>query len=156
MEKASFTENLKENRLCHLPPSERSERWSMKKLLLPSLVLFAASVVAPAFGATTNIAGQWKVHNSIAGNESDQDCTFAVAEKKITGSCKSQDRTVDVTGNIDGNKVSWKYEVDFNGSTLTLVYTATLGETEKVAGEVEVQPMGIKGDFSASPAKPAK
>jgi hypothetical protein len=128
----------------------------MKKLLLPSLVLFAASFVTTAFCATTNITGQWKVHNSIAGNESDQDCTFAVAEKKLTGSCKSEDRTVDVTGNIDGNKVSWKYDVDFNGSTLTLVYTAVLGESEKMAGEVEVQPMGIKGDFSASPSKPSK
>lgn len=124
----------------------------MKKLLIPSLLLLATS----AFGAAaTNIAGQWKVHNSVAGNESDQDCTFAVAEKKITGSCKSEDRTVDVTGNVDGNKVTWKYDFDFNGSNLTIVYTATLGETEKVAGEIEVQPMGVKGEFTAAPAKEA-
>jgi len=129
----------------------------MKKLLILSSLLLAPAL----FGAsTTNIAGQWKVHNSIAGNESDQDCTFTVAEKKITGSCKSDERTVDVTGNVDGSKVTWKYDVDFNGSNLTVVYTATLGEAEKVAGEIEVQPMGIKGEFTAAPskeaAKPAK
>ena len=45
----------------------------MKKLLLFSALLFASTAFA-AGGA--NLTGQWTVHNSIAGNESEQECNF--------------------------------------------------------------------------------
>ena len=124
----------------------------MNKLFVS--LAFALSASALTAG-TPDIAGQWKVHQNIVGNESDQDCTFTVAEKKITGNCKTEDKTFDVTGSIDGNKVTWKYDTDYNGSTLTLVYTATLGDGGKFSGDVEVQPMSIHGDFTATAAKKA-
>ena len=37
----------------------------MKKLLMPSLLLPATLMLG---GAAPNIAGQWKIHNSIAGH----------------------------------------------------------------------------------------
>jgi hypothetical protein len=36
---------------------------------------------------------------------------------------------------------------------LTLVYTATLDDSGKIAGIVEVQPFGVTGDFTATPSK---
>ena len=95
------------------------------------------------------------MHNAIAGTESDQQCKFVQTESKITGSCKSQDKEVEITGSLDGNKVTWKYDTDYNGSTLTLVYTATLDDSGKITGSVEVQPFSVTGDFTATPAKEA-
>ena len=124
----------------------------MKKLLASTVLLFASSAFA---AGAPSLTGEWSIHNSIAGNESDQACKFVQTESKLTGTCKSQDKDVDVTGNLDGNKVTWKYDMDYNGSTLTLVYTATLDDSGKISGSVEVQPFSVTGDFTATPSKEA-
>jgi len=127
----------------------------MKKVLAASVLAFASA----AFAADApNLTGQWAVHNSIAGNESDQSCTLVQADNKITGTCKSAEgKDLAVTGNVDGNKVKWQYDSEYNGSPLTLIYTATLDDSGKIAGNVEVQPYNVSGDFTATPAAtPAK
>ena len=125
----------------------------MKKLLAASTLLFAASAFA---AGAPNLTGNWTLHNAIAGNESDQPCKFVLADNKLTGSCKSQDdKDVAVTGTLDGNKLTFKYDSDYNGTPLTLSYTATLDDTGKIAGTVEVQPFGVSGDFTATPAAEA-
>ncbi len=124
----------------------------MKKLLASTALVFAASAFA---AGAPSLNGEWSVHNSIAGTESDQQCKFVQTESKITGSCKSQDKDVEITGSLDGNKLTWKYDTDYNGSTLTLVYTATLDDSGKITGSVEVQPFSVTGDFTATPAREA-
>lgn len=126
---------------------------SMKKLIASSTLLFACFAFA---AGAPSLTGDWSVHNSIAGNESDQPCTFTQKDNAITGTCKSSEgKDLPVTGSVDGNKVTWKYDSEYNGSPLTLVYTATLDDSGKIAGSVEVQPFGVTGDFTAAPAKPA-
>lgn len=124
----------------------------MKKLLVSSLFLFAVSGFA---AGTPDLTGQWKIHQNIAGNENDQECTFTVADNKISGNCKSEDKTLPLTGSLDGNKATWQYETDYNGSPLTIIYTATLDTPDKITGTVEVQPFGVSGDFTAIPSKDA-
>ncbi|SRR6266568_1084272 len=124
----------------------------MKKLLASAAILFASSAFA---AGATSVTGQWSIHNSIAGNESDQECKFVQTDNKLTGSCKSADKDVPVTGSIDGKKVTWSYEMDYNGSPLTLTYTATLDDSDKISGSVEVQPFAVTGDFTATPSKEA-
>ena len=85
----------------------------MKRLLAISAFLFASS----AFAAP-NLTGHWAIHNNIAGNENDQECELVVTDNKITGSCKSQDKDLPVTGTVDGNKVTWQYQSDYNGSPI--------------------------------------
>ena len=124
----------------------------MKIFLASTALLFASSALA---AGAPGLTGQWSVHNSIAGNESDQECKFVQTDDKLAGSCKSADKEVQITGSLDGKKVSWKYESEYNGSPLTLVYTATLDDSEKISGSVEVQPFGVTGDFTATPSKEA-
>lgn len=122
----------------------------MKKLLTASTLLFAATAFA---AGTPNLTGSWTLHNNVAGNESDQPCKFVLTDNKLTGSCKSQDsKDLAVTGTQDGNKLTFKYDSEYNGSPLTLSHTATLDDSGKIAGTVEVQPFGVSGDFTATPA----
>ena len=122
----------------------------MKTLVAASALLLASTVFA---AGTPNLTGSWSIHNSIAGNESDQECKFVQTENKLTGTCKGQPNDVDITGTLDGNKVSWQYESEYNGTPLTLIYTATLDDSGKISGSVEVQPFAVTGDFTASPSK---
>jgi hypothetical protein len=124
----------------------------MKKLLAASALLIASSAFA---AGAPNLTGSWSIHNTIAGNESDQECKFVQTENKLTGTCKGQEKDVEITGSLDGNKLTWKYESDYNGTPLTLIYTATLDDSGKITGSVEVQPFSVTGDFTASPAKEA-
>jgi hypothetical protein len=124
----------------------------MKTLLASTALLFASSAFA---AGAPGLTGQWSVHNSIAGNESDQECKFIQTDDKLTGSCKTADKEVQITGGLDGKKVTWQYESEYNGSSLTLIYTATLDDSGKISGSVEVQPFGVTGDFTATPAKDA-
>ncbi|MGA9068810.1 MAG: hypothetical protein WB424_01060 [Terracidiphilus sp.] len=125
----------------------------MKSTMLSVLLLLAS---ATALAATIpNLTGSWTVHNSIAGNESEMECKFVQTEAKLTGSCKGQDKEVQITGSIDGNKLTWKYDSDFNGTPITLTYVATLDDSGKIAGSVNVDPFGVSGDFTAVPSKVA-
>ena len=125
----------------------------MKITLIASLFILTATS-ALAAGAP-NLTGQWTVHNSIAGNESEQVCTFVQTDNKLTGACKGTDKDVQITGSIDGNKVTWKFDSDFDGSPITLTYTGTFDDSGKIAGNVDVDPFGVTGDFTAVPSKVA-
>src|SRR5215472_12596864 len=53
---------------------------TMKKLFACAALLFAASAFA---AGAPSLTGDWTIHNSIAGNDSDQACKFVQAENKI-------------------------------------------------------------------------
>jgi hypothetical protein len=119
--------------------------------MLPTLLLFVAT---SALAATApNLTGQWTVHNSIAGNESDMECKFVQTETKLTGSCVGTEKEVQITGSMDGSKVTWKYDGDYNGTPITLTYKGLVDEAGKITGSVDVDPFGVTGDFTAAHSK---
>ena len=125
----------------------------MKKLLAISALLFTVSAFA---AGAPSLTGKWKIHNNVMGSESDQECTLVQTDNKITGSCKSEEgKDLAVTGSLDGNKATWKYETDYNGMPLTLTYTATLDDSGKVTGSLQVDPYGVSGEFAATSVKDA-
>ncbi len=125
-------------------------------LTMKSILSFSLFLSTTAFGLGADspaISGHWKVHNSIANNESDQDCVLNRKDNEITGTCTSDQSSVDIKGTVDDRKVTWQYNYDYTGMQLTLVYTGTLTDSGKIEGSITVQPMGITGAFTASPSK---
>ncbi|MCC7153988.1 MAG: hypothetical protein IT161_05385 [Bryobacterales bacterium] len=118
----------------------------MKSLFLPAL--FAAmAVVAPA--AASEISGQWKLHSNIQGHESDFECTLTQTGQDLAGSCKSGQLELKITGKVEEKKLTFQYKTDYEGQELTIVHTGTLETPAKMAGSVDVQPMGVAGEFTA-------
>jgi hypothetical protein len=122
----------------------------MKTILAATILIAASSALA---AAAPGLTGKWAIHNSIMGNESDITCNFDLADTKLTGTCKSNDKDIPITGSVDGKKVTWKYDSDHEGTPITLTYTGTLSDSEKFSGSVEVDPYGVTGDFTATPSK---
>jgi hypothetical protein len=55
---------------------------------------------------------------------------------------------------VDGTKVNWSFDSEYNGTPLTMNYTGTLDPaTSKIAGTVSVDPFGVDGDFTATSVK---
>ena len=122
----------------------------MKRLALFTLLLCGTTLLSAA--NTPSLTGNWQVHMSIAGQEYDSTCTFAQKESDLTGSCKNSDGgNVDVTGKVDGGKVSWSYKTEYNGTPITVQHQGTL-EGDKVSGTVNVPEYSAEGEFTATPA----
>ncbi len=46
--------------------------------------------------------------------------------------------------------MSWKFDVDYNGTPLTMTYSGTLDDTAKnMTGKITVEPVGVEGEFTA-------
>ena len=125
------------------------------KLLL--LLIAGAALVTPALSAAaadnTSVAGKWHVHDSIAGNDSDSDCTFVQKDADLTGTCTTEKETVTITGKVDGKKVTWSYKSDFNGSPLTVNHEGALSANNKITGTASVPEYSVEGQFTATQAK---
>ena len=118
----------------------------MKKFFAIALLLAGSS----AFAADPiNITGKWSVHASVSGTENDAVCTLVVTDGKITGTCKQDDKDHEITGSVDGGKVMWKYDSEYNGGPITLTYRATVTDAKKFSGSLDVDPFGVTGDFTA-------
>ena len=124
---------------------------------MKALVLLAvlASVSLSAVAADSpSLTGKWNVHSSTAGNESESVCTFVQNGAELAGSCKTDAGEAKATGKVDGVKVTWSFDSDYNGTALTLKYTGTLDPaTGKIAGSLTVDPFGVEGEFTAIQAK---
>lgn len=116
--------------------------------------IFLCAVALSAAAADPSVVGKWNVATSIAGNDGSIKCTFTQNEAALTGTCTGDDGDHALTGKVDGNKVTWQYKMDYNGQPLTLVFTGTVNAEDQFDGTVEVDPMGVSGDFSAKRVKP--
>jgi hypothetical protein len=99
---------------------------------------------------SVSVSGTWAVSTNVSGSQSEQTCSFTQKDTDLAGTCKSERGSVSITGKIDGNKVAWQYDTEYEGQRLTPVYSGTLESTEKIVGTVDVQGMGVGGEFSAT------
>ena len=123
----------------------------MKNFLL-FLFFTATAVVSLAAADNPSVDGKWRVHTSVAGNDSDMVCTLTQKDGAISGNCVTDNGKVDVMGKIDGDKASWSYKTDYQGSPLTVKYDGVV-EATGIKGNVEVPEYSVSGDFTATPAK---
>ncbi|HEY2860885.1 MAG TPA: hypothetical protein VGJ21_20920 [Terracidiphilus sp.] len=120
----------------------------MKALLFSLLIASATLLVADD---DPSIVGKWQIHSSISGNDFEMVCTFAQKEKALTGNCASDRGTFDITGSVAGNKVTWSYKSEYNGTPLTVNYEGVLASA-KITGNVNIPEFNAGGDFSAAPS----
>ena len=114
------------------------------------LTLLVAS--STAFQAQpASVGGAWTVRADISGNQSESNCTFTQKEADLTGTCNSDRGSVTITGKVDG--VSGQFDTPYEGQTLTVYYSGTSQSADKITGTVNVQPMNVSGEFTATKAK---
>ena len=124
----------------------------MTKLAVVILLFVAPLAVAQT---PTSVAGKWKVTSTIAGNESILNCTFKQTGADLAGTCTGDQGDLKVTGKVDGATVTWSYKSDYNGTELNIKYSGKLANG-KITGDATVDPFGVSGDFTATPAEEAK
>ena len=124
------------------------------RILLLSALLAVSSL--PALAAdTASVSGKWKIHSNIEGNESDVVCSLTQAGDAVSGTCYSSEmKETQASGKVEAGKTSWSYQSEYNGSPITVKYTAKLNIVDgKFSGTVSVDPYGVDGDFTATADK---
>jgi hypothetical protein len=102
----------------------------------------------PAFAA--DFSGVWKVDGSIQDHPITPTCTLKQADNLITGTCTlDADHTADVTGEVKEKHVTWRYKLDYQGTTYTLTYAGSLDTDNSLKGSVSADPSDTDGDFTA-------
>jgi hypothetical protein len=115
----------------------------------------AQSSPTPAPAPAADVSGTWDIVANIAGNPIEMQCTLTQKNTDLTGTCTSQQQTaLPIAGTLDGKKVGWQFDSAYEGQTLTVVYSGTIETSEKIVGSVDVQPMSVSGDFTATKTKP--
>jgi hypothetical protein len=123
---------------------------SVTRLLLGALAV-VASVGAQA--QSVSVSGTWTVSATVSGNQSEQSCSFTQTDTDLTGTCKGERGAFAIKGKIDGKSVTWQFDMEYEGQRLTPVYSGTLESAEKIVGTVDVQGMGVSGEFTATRGK---
>jgi hypothetical protein len=102
----------------------------------------------PAFAA--DFSGVWKVDGSIEDHPITPTCTLKQSDNLITGSCTlDADHAADVTGEVKEKQLTWRYKVEYQGTTYTLTYVGSLDSETSIKGSVSADPSDTDGDFTA-------
>ena len=115
-----------------------------------------ATVIAlaalPIMAADDVISGKWQIHQSVAGYENDQTCTFTQKGSELTGTCESEQGSVQIAGKVDDKKVTWTFKSEYNGTAFTVNYTGTV-EPSKISGTIHIPEFSVDGEFKGTQAK---
>lgn len=117
------------------------------------VLLLSVLMVSAAADETTSLNGKWQIQRVAAGRESQQECTFTQTKNDLTGSCTSDRGTVEISGKVDGKKVTWTYKGDSEGGPVTVVYVGTFNSANRIVGTVSAVEFGVTGDFTATQSK---
>jgi hypothetical protein len=117
-------------------------------------VLLASTTMLAFADDNASVGGKWKVHINVAGTERDMACTIVEKDTSLTGTCKGEDAEGNLAGSVDGKKVAWTYNSEYDGSPVTSKYSGTFDPaTNKITGTLSVVEYSVDGDFTAVPAK---
>jgi hypothetical protein len=98
---------------------------SISALALVPLVLLAAD---PA-----SISGTWKASFDTQIGKQDYTYTFTVKGSALTGRAKSASGDTEITeGKVEGNKVSFVENLNYQGMPLRIVYTGTVTSPDQI------------------------
>jgi hypothetical protein len=121
--------------------------------------LFAMVLVAvsPVLAADPSLTGSWKISLNVSGNTYPMVCAFQQDGEKLSGTCKGGDNSDNtLTGQVQGQKISFKHQTPYNGDMITLSYSGTVSSATEIKGAVDVQPFGVQGDFAGQKDAPAE
>lgn len=113
-------------------------------------LLFSGSLL---LGAESSLTGDWHIKLDVAGNHAEPVCTITQKELALSGTCKSEDSDHELTGSVDGKKLTWQYKINYNGDDLIVIYNGQIDSDDAISGAIDVQPVGAAGEFTATRSK---
>jgi hypothetical protein len=122
----------------------------LTNMFLTAGILFAVAS-APAGAQTANVAGTWAMEvTTDAGGTTTPSVTLQQDGTNLTGHYSSETLgEADVTGTVEGNKVTINFTADLQGQEVPVTYVATLGADGTLTGTIDLAGGLASGTFTA-------
>jgi hypothetical protein len=117
------------------------------KQLTVALAL-ALFVVTPS---AADVSGTWDVDGDVVGNPVKFACALKQDGETLSGTATVAGKEVTVKGSVKDRVVTFQFDVDYEGTTYTDVFTGTIGDDGTIAGTIAVA--GVEGRFTAKKQK---
>lgn len=122
---------------------------------LTNMLIAAGAVLAvataPVDAQTANVAGAWTMSvTTDAGGTTTPSLTLEQDGTALTGHYSSETLgEADVTGTVEGNRVTIRFSADMLGQEVPVVYAATLGDDGVLTGTIDLAGGLATGTFTA-------
>jgi hypothetical protein len=104
----------------------------MRRLSSVMVALVLVPLAALAAGAS-DISGTWTASFDTQVGKQDYTYTFVVKGSQLTGHAKSENGDTEITeGKVDGSKVSFVENLNYQGMPLRIAYTGTLVSSDVI------------------------
>ena len=119
-------------------------RWTM----LASVAVLVAASAAAGQASKVDVTGKWAFAVETSAGSGTPTITLKQDGEKLTGHYSGQLGEADLTGNVKGQNVSFKFTVDVQGNALECTYTGTAETKDAMKGKVSIAGLG-DGTFTA-------
>jgi hypothetical protein len=111
-----------------------------------------APVAAVAAAPSADISGTWTTSFDSQVGQQTYTYNFTVADGKLTGHSKSNIGESDLTGTVDGDKVTFVENLDYQGQKLAITYTGQIVSADEIKFKRDVAGQGGE-EFTAKRQK---
>ena len=119
--------------------------------MLKTLALLSLLNLQPA---PDSVTGSWQIKGDVVGNPVEEICTITETDAVITGNCSDALGAVyPVTGGVKEGKITFQHGGEYDGQTLTIIFSGTLSSPTAMKGTIQVQPFDAWGEFTATAVK---
>ncbi len=97
-----------------------------------ALAAAAAMLLAPATALADDLSGTWKISTNANDTDLTITCSFVQKDRSLGGTCQrvgAGEQPAPLTGTVEGQAVTWAYDVQFQGQTLHVAFSGTVEGT---------------------------
>jgi hypothetical protein len=110
-----------------------------------------AVAFAVVTGAAADVSGTWDVDGDVVGNPVKFACALKQEGETLSGTATLMGKDVPVKGSVKDGVVTFQFDVEYEGTTYTDVFTGRIGDDDAMAGTIAVA--GVEGRFTAKRQK---
>ena len=120
----------------------------MKVMFAIAIVLSSAATVSPQ-GSKIDVTGKWTFTVQTDAGGGTPTVTLKQEGEKLTGHYSSQNLgEADLTGTVKGQEITFTFNADAQGTSLTITYTGTIENKDSMKGSVDLGGVA-QGTFTA-------
>jgi len=127
---------------------------TIMKLLPAFAIVVAVATALSAQSSKVDVTGKWTFTVQTDAGSGTPTVTLKQDGEKLTGHYSSQNLgEADLTGSVKGQEIKFTFNVDAQGTSLTVTYTGTIESKDSMKGSVDLGGMA-QGTFTAKRQSP--